>query len=88
MNRTREESAAPSVRPGGPMNGDVLSALLRYIDRYQWSFNTAMRLINLYYGTAYTEKELKRLYRGNRTAPCPGPNCRPGRSRGCVKAES
>lgn len=44
----------------------ILPTLTRYIDRYQWSFNLSKRLINMYYGTEYTEKELKSLYRKNR----------------------
>lgn len=51
-----------------PMDEKILPALLRYIDTYQWSFNLAKRLINRYYGTAYTEKELKRLYKRSRPA--------------------
>ena len=42
---------------------DVLPALLRYRDRHRWSWNLSMRLINLYYGTDYTEKQLKTLYK-------------------------
>ena len=42
---------------------DILSTLLRYRDEYQWSWNFSMRLINLYYGTQYTVKELKALYK-------------------------
>lgn len=49
------------------MDTEISPILLRYIDEYQWSFNIAKRLINMYYGTAYTEKELKRLYKCNRT---------------------
>lgn len=41
----------------------ILPTLVRYRDQYHWSWNRAMRLINLYYGTEYTEKELKKLYR-------------------------
>ena len=41
----------------------ILPALLRYRDRYHWSWNMAMRLINMYYGTDYTERQLKKLYR-------------------------
>ena len=40
----------------------IRPTLLRYIDRYQWSFNMATRLINMYYGTEYTQKQLKQLY--------------------------
>lgn len=46
--------------------GMLSQALIRYIDRYQWRWNLAKRVINLYYGTAYTEKELMRLYRQNK----------------------
>ena len=42
---------------------DILPTLLRYRDRYRWSWNRSMRLINLYYGTNYTEKQLKALYK-------------------------
>lgn len=45
------------------MDEQILPALIRYIDRYGWSFNMAKRLINMRYGTAYTEKELKGLCR-------------------------
>ena len=49
-------------------DGDVLPTLLRYRDQHQWSWNLSMRLINLYYGTNYTEKQLKALYKAqNRT---------------------
>lgn len=41
----------------------VLPTLLRYRDRHQWSWNLSMRLINLYYGTDYTEKQLKAMYK-------------------------
>lgn len=41
----------------------ILPTLIRYIDQYHWSFNMAMRLINKYYGTQYTEKQLKALYK-------------------------
>ena len=44
----------------------ILPTLFRYRDRYQWSFNLAKRLINMYYGTDYTEKELKRMYKQNK----------------------
>ena len=45
------------------MDEFILPTLIRYIDHYHWSFNIAMRLINMYHGTGYTEKELKALYR-------------------------
>lgn len=54
---------------GGTMDytdEQICSALLRYIDRYHWSWNMAMRLINMYYGTQYTEKQLRALYREKR----------------------
>lgn len=41
----------------------IRPVLTRYIDRYHWNWNTATRIINLYYGTAYTKKELKKLYK-------------------------
>ena len=44
---------------------DVLPVLLRYRDQHQWSWNLTMRLINLYYGTHYTEKQLKSLYKSH-----------------------
>lgn len=50
------------------MDTEISPILLRYIDEYQWSFNIAKRLINMYYGTAYTEKELKRLYKNSQAA--------------------
>ena len=42
---------------------DILAALTRYIDQYNWSWNMARRLINRYFGTKYTESDLKKLYR-------------------------
>ena len=42
---------------------DILSVLLRYRDLHRWSWNLSMRLINMYYGTNYTEKQLKALYK-------------------------
>ena len=44
-------------------DGDVLPTLLRYRDRHRWRWNLSTRLINLYYGTHYTEKQLKSLYK-------------------------
>lgn len=44
----------------------ILPTLVRYRDRYRWSWNISMRIINRYYGTEYTEKELKALYRKGR----------------------
>ena len=43
----------------------ILPVLTRYIDQYRWSFSIATRLINRYYGTQYTQNQLKRLYREN-----------------------
>ena len=60
----RETSPLDQTVPqGSGTDGDVLPALLRYRDRHQWSWNLSMRLINLYYGTSYTEKQLKALYK-------------------------
>ena len=42
---------------------DILPTLLRYREEHQWSWNLSKRLINMYYGTQYTEKELKALYK-------------------------
>ena len=57
---------APSGSEGDVFpDGDVLPILLRYRDRYRWSWNFSARLINLYYGTHYTEKQLKALYKKN-----------------------
>ena len=44
---------------------NVLPTLRRYRDRHRWSWNLSARLINLYYGTHYTEKQLKALYKQN-----------------------
>ena len=41
----------------------LLPTLIRYIDTYNWSFSLAARLINKYYGTEYTGKELRKMYR-------------------------
>ena len=46
-----------------PADGDILPTLLRYRDRHRWSWNLSMRLINMRYGTHYTEKQLKSLYK-------------------------
>ena len=48
------------------MDEYVLPAIVRYIDHYHWSFPVSKRLINMYYGTEYTEKELRALYRRRR----------------------
>lgn len=44
----------------------ILPVLTRYIDRYRWSWNISTRLINMYYGTEYTEKQLKKLHKQSR----------------------
>lgn len=43
--------------------GEILSTLRRYRDQRHWSWNLSMRLINMYYGTRYTEKQLRALYK-------------------------
>ena len=43
----------------------ILPALLRYRNQHRWSWNLSMRLINMYYGTDYTEKQLKSLYKAH-----------------------
>lgn len=40
----------------------IRPTLLRYIDQYRWDWPRARKIINLYYGTEYTEKQLKELY--------------------------
>lgn len=50
-------------REGRAMDEEIFTTLERYIDRYQWRWNRACRIINLYFGTQYTEKQLMRLYR-------------------------
>lgn len=47
----------------------ILPVLIRYIDEYHWNWNIAMRIINLYHGTEYTQKELRVLYRAKKGAP-------------------
>lgn len=42
---------------------EILPVLRRYRDGNQWSWNLSKRLINMYYGTQYTEKDLKKLYK-------------------------
>lgn len=49
--------------PAAVTDEDVLPILLRCRDGHQWSWNLSKRLINMYYGTQYTEKELKALYK-------------------------
>ena len=48
-------------------DGDILPTLRRYREQHQWSWNLSMRLINMYYGTHYTEKQLKSLYKSRGT---------------------
>ena len=55
---TPSTDAAPAVT-----DKEILPVLLRDRDGRQWSWNLSKRLINLYYGTQYTEKQLKALYR-------------------------
>ena len=50
-------------REAQPQDREVLAVLLRCRDRHRWSWNLSTRLINLYYGTNYTEKQLKSLYK-------------------------
>ena len=52
-----------TVPQSSDTGSDVLAALLRYRDRYRWSWNLSTRLINQYYGTDFTEKQLKALYK-------------------------
>ena len=40
----------------------ILPALARYLDQYHWNFPFATRVINMYYGTEYTVKQIKVLY--------------------------
>ena len=47
----------------------ILPALIRYTERYHWRFSISTRIINMYYGTEYTQKELKALYRKSRKYP-------------------
>lgn len=44
----------------------ILPVLVRYVDTYHWSFSFSTRIINLYHGTAYTQKELRALYKSNK----------------------
>ena len=48
------------------MEDYILPTLFRYRDRYQWRWNLTTRIINLYFGTQYTEKELKQMYKQNK----------------------
>ena len=61
------EAQAPDRPAGCGADGDILPTLLRYRERYRWSWNLSMRLINQYYGTNYTEKQLKALYKTRNT---------------------
>lgn len=51
------------------MDEYILPTLVRYIDHYHWTLNTATKLINMYYGTEYTKKELRAMYRKTRNVP-------------------
>ena len=62
MDRETQPPDQAVPRSGGT-EGEILPVLLRYRDRHRWSWNFSARLINLYYGTSYTEKQLKALYR-------------------------
>ena len=57
------QSLEQNVPQSGGTDEDVFPALRRYRDQHRWSWNLSMRLINLYYGTHYTEKQLKSLYK-------------------------
>lgn len=52
------------------MDEYILPAVVRYRDRYRWSWPMTTRIINLYYGADYTAKALELLYqraqKGNR----------------------
>ena len=52
-------------REARPADRSVLPALLRYRDRHRWSWTLSARLINMYHGTNYTEKQLKSLYKAH-----------------------
>lgn len=60
-------------REGRSMDEEIFTILERYIDRYQWRWNRACRIINLYFGTQYTEKQLIRLYRQRKKEADPHP---------------
>lgn len=57
----------------------ILPTLTRYIDGYGWSFNMARRLINRTFGTEYTDKQLKRLYKKNKAPHFDNANTETGR---------
>ena len=40
----------------------LLPALQRYREQYGWNWTITTRLINRYYGTEYTVKELRQIY--------------------------
>lgn len=63
MDRQKAGAPAPAAMV---MDAYIAPTLIRYVGRYHWSFNMARRLINLYYGTDYTERQLMRLYKKNR----------------------
>ena len=60
------EHISPDEPRNPPSDQEILTAVCRYIDGYGWSWNMARRLVNRYYGTRYTDAELKKLYRLNR----------------------
>lgn len=63
MDHEVKKISAVEKCPAVTTEGEILPILRRYIDQYQWRWNLARRVINLYFGTRYTEKELKRLYK-------------------------
>ena len=68
MNRETQPQDRNAPQDSGlSAGGDILPTLLRYRDRHQWSWNLSARLINMYYGAHYTEKQLKLLYRTHST---------------------
>lgn len=40
----------------------ILPILIRYIGGYHWNWTITTRIINLYHGSAYTQKELRAPY--------------------------
>lgn len=41
----------------------LMGDLDRYLGEYHWSWGLVHKLVNRWYGTAYTISDLKRLYR-------------------------
>lgn len=58
----REHISADAPHSPAPER-EILAAVRRYVDGYGWSWNMARRLVNRYFGTGYTDAELKKLYR-------------------------